>query len=103
MSAEQLAPAESFSRLLCGEVSVSCFRCTFCSGSEHIGGIVFVAMCSLMHRVQAVAEAIVKGNCLNSEAISEVLAEVGGTFTAESTCGLTATAIQVEPDYDYDD
>ena len=45
--------------------------------------------------MQAVAQAVVKGNCLNSEAVSEVLAEVGGSFDAESTCGLTATAIQV--------
>lgn len=49
----------------------------------------------LVRRMQAVAQAVVKGNCLNSEAVSEVLAEVGGSFDAESTCGLTATAIQV--------
>lgn len=52
--------------------------------------------------MQAVAQAIVKGNCLNSEAIADVLAEVGAEFSAESTCGLTATAILVEPDYDYE-
>ena len=48
--------------------------------------------------MQATASAIVKGECMNSEAISDVLAEVGGNFDAFSTCGQTATVMEAEPD-----
>jgi len=43
--------------------------------------------------MQAVSEAIVKGDCMNSEAISRVLTEAGADFNAYSTCGMTAEAI----------
>lgn len=45
--------------------------------------------------MQATAEAIVKGNCMNSEAIARVLTEAGADFDAYSTCGMTAEAIRV--------
>lgn len=48
--------------------------------------------CSCM---QAVSEAIVKGNCMNAEAIARVVAEAGYEFDSYSTCGMTAEAIKV--------
>eukprot|EP00892_Ulva_mutabilis_P001719 jgi/Ulvmu1/11548/UM078_0039.1 len=45
---------------------------------------------------RAVSEAIVKGSCMNAEAISRVLTEASAKFDTESTCGLTAAAIAVE-------
>ena len=47
--------------------------------------------------MQATASAITKGECMHSEAISDVLAEVGGNFDAYSTCGETATVMEAEP------
>lgn len=46
--------------------------------------------------MQAVSEAIVKGSCMNADAISRVLTEASGTFDTSSTCGLTAAAIAAE-------
>jgi hypothetical protein len=46
--------------------------------------------------MQAVAEAIVRGKCANSEAIAEVLAEVEGDVSTVSTCGMTAAFIAAE-------
>lgn len=45
--------------------------------------------------MQAVSEAIVKGNCMNSEAIARVLTEAGYEFDSYSTCGMTAEAIKM--------
>lgn len=45
-----------------------------------------IAVTRLVDCLQATADAIVQGNCHNAEAVSNVLAEVGGTFTASSTC-----------------
>eukprot|EP00892_Ulva_mutabilis_P000117 jgi/Ulvmu1/10105/UM006_0055.1 len=42
---------------------------------------------------RAVSEAIVKGDCMNSEAIARVLTEAGADFNSYSTCGMTAEAI----------
>lgn len=48
--------------------------------------------------MQAAAEAITAGECLSSEAISDVLAEVGASFDAFSTCGAEATVMEAEPE-----
>lgn len=48
--------------------------------------------------MQAAAEAITLGECLSSEAISEVLAEAGANFDAFSTCGSDATVMEAEPE-----
>lgn len=37
------------------------------------------------------------GNCLNAQAVSSILASVGGTFTAETTCGVTPQEMSAEP------
>ena len=47
--------------------------------------------------MQATASAITKGKCMNSEAITDVLAEAGGNFDAFSTCGETASVMEAEP------
>lgn len=50
--------------------------------------------------MQATAEAIVEGDCLSADAIAEVLAEASVDVTADSTCGMTATAFEFDPELD---
>lgn len=46
--------------------------------------------------MQAVAEAIVKGKCMNAANTSRVLTEASARFDTSSTCGLPAAAISVK-------
>jgi hypothetical protein len=48
--------------------------------------------------MQATAEAITLGECMNSNAISGVLAEAGAKFDAFSTCGPSANSMEAPPD-----
>jgi hypothetical protein len=50
--------------------------------------------------MQAVAEAIVTGECLSAKAIAEVTVAAGVSVDASSTCGLTADAIEFDPTTD---
>jgi hypothetical protein len=51
--------------------------------------------------MQAVAEAIASGSdCLSSEAIADIFVEASVDVTTNSTCGLTATAFQFDPNED---
>ena len=50
--------------------------------------------------MQATAEAIVEGNCLSADAIAEVLVESSAEISADSTCGMTATAFEFDPNED---
>ena len=52
----------------------------------------------LLSCMQATAEAITLGECMHSEAISDVLTEVGGDFDAFSTCGGEATVMEAQPE-----
>lgn len=47
--------------------------------------------------MQATANAIVQGQCLSAVAIADVLAEASVDVTADSSCGLTATAFEFDP------
>lgn len=47
--------------------------------------------------MQATAVAITKGECMHSQAISEVLTEAGAEFDAYSTCGEIADVLEAEP------